>query len=389
MAHHFDLSYSKPISWWCITGGLSDVPRGRTSRGAEVEVDGFVAPRYEALRPFKPEKTDEFPVYPNLVETLVATKEHPDKTIRHAMAVCSTYAYGDVSTVATIMARMGLEQNHCLMIHEYVDAMFITSTSFLVQSSDGRAAILCYRGTPVTSLITWLTNLNIEPTHIDVKSPTGSRECYVHGGFYRNVRSTRYEILNALKRAIAGRSVALKDDDQDGKLNKLEALYITGHSLGGASAALLALLLVTEPAYERDILKRLKAVYTFGAPMLASRELASDCNEHQFLHERVIRYVYDSDVVPQVPPRESGRFAHFGRGYQYKPKGKGDKWVPNDEPKKQLRNLLEIPTSVLSLVTPDITLTRRLHFHSSIRDHLPQYYIQALTPDDVRSEFGD
>jgi hypothetical protein len=351
-----------------------------------VKVDGFTAPSYRELRPFKSETTDEFPVYADLLDTLLSTKAHPDRTIAHTMAVCSAYAYGEVSTVATIMARMGLERNHCLMIHEWVDAMFITSTAFLVQSSDGRAVILCYRGTPATSLITWLTDLNIAPTRIQVKSPSSLRECYVHGGFYRNVRSTRYEILGALKRAIDGRSV-LPDG---GRLeNKLQALYITGHSLGGASAAMLALLLVTEPAYERDILKRLKAVYTFGAPMIASGELAGDCDKDRFLHNQVIRYVYASDIVPQVPPRESGRFAHFGAGYQYKPKGEGGEWAHNDAPGKQLRNLLEIPASLFSVFTPDITLTRRLQFHASLRDHLPEYYIQALTPKDVRSEFGD
>jgi len=348
--------------------------------------DECVAPRYADLRPFKSARTKAFPVYRDLVKTLVAAKAHPDETIAHVMAVCSAYAYSDVETVATMMARMGLEENHCVMIDEYVDAMFITSTSFLIQSKDGRVAILCYRGTPATSLITWLTDANLEPTRIDMPSPSGSREGYVHGGFYRNVRSTRYEILNALERAINGQSVRPGDDK---KLeNKLEALYITGHSLGAASASMLALMLVVDPDY-KPVVDKLKAVYTFGGPMLASREIAEDCNEHPFLHERVIRYVYANDIVPQLPPRESGRFAHFGSGYQYKPKGDGGSWEQNDAPRRQLRNLLEIPIAPLTLFAGDIRLTRRLQFHASLRDHLPQYYITALTPERVRSEFGD
>jgi Lipase (class 3) len=301
------------------------------------------------------------------------------------MAVCSAYAYSEVATVATMMARMGLEQNHCVLIDEYVDAMFITSTSFLVQSKDGRVVILCYRGTPPTSLITWLTDANIDPTHIATPSPTGSGECYVHSGFYRNVRSTRYEILNALKRAIDGHSVR----PGGGKLaNELQALYITGHSLGAASASMLALMLVVEPAYQ-PIVSRLKAVYTFGGPMIASPELARDCDRHDFLRERVIRYVYANDVVPQLPPRASDPFAHFGTGYQYKPKGDSGEWQQNDEPRKQLRNLLSLAAAPLSVLAVDSKLTRRLQFHASLRDHMPQYYIAALTPSGVRSEFGD
>ncbi len=34
-------------------------------------------------------------------------------------------------------------------------------------------------------------------------------------------------------------------------------------------------------------------------------------------------------------------------------------------------------------------LTRNVPFHASVNDHLPQYYITALTPPGVRSEFGD
>jgi Lipase (class 3) len=345
-----------------------------------------VAPSYAELRPFRPELTPTFPVYPDLLDRLLSGETHPDPTIAHAMAVCSAYAYSDVKTVATMMARMGLEQNHCAMVAEYVDAMFITSTAFLVQSRDGRVVIVCYRGTPPTSLVTWLTDANIDPTRIDIQSPGDSSDCFVHGGFYRNVRSTRYEILNALKRAIQGESVR----PGGGKLaNELQALYITGHSLGGASASMLALMLVVEPDYRQHILSKLKAVYTFGGPMIASRGLAGDCDRHDFLRKRVIRYVYANDIAPQLPPAESGPFAHFGTGYQYKLKGDGGSWHQNDAPRKQLRNLLGIAAAPLSLLAGDFKLTRRLQFHASLRDHLPEYYLAALTPPGVRSEFGD
>src|SRR5436309_1705469 len=98
------------------------------------------------------------PVYSDLVERLVTTSGVPDDDIRFVLAVCAAYAYGDVSTVATIMDRLGLTRNRCRMISEYVDALFLTSTAYLIQSHDRRVAILCYRGTPPTDLITWLTD---------------------------------------------------------------------------------------------------------------------------------------------------------------------------------------------------------------------------------------
>ena len=108
------------------------------------------APSYEQLRPLKPLTTDTFPVYKDLAKSLVATETHPDRTIAHVLGTCAGYAYSDAETVAMIMARMGLNDNRCLKVSQFVDPMFISSTSFLVQSQDGRSLILCYRGTAVS-----------------------------------------------------------------------------------------------------------------------------------------------------------------------------------------------------------------------------------------------
>jgi len=350
-----------------------------------MKLDDCIAPSYAELRPLKPTHTDTFPVYDDLVDRLLAADQYPDPDVAYVMAVCSTYAYSDPQTVAMVMARMGLEENHCLMVAEYVDVLFLTSTAYLLQSKDGRVVILCYRGTPPTSVIAWLTDLEIDPARIKLPTPDGSREYDVHAGFYRNVRSTRYVLETALTEAIEGRSVRPGGGTMP---NGMEALYITGHSLGGASAAMLAVMLLTEPEFE-PIAHRLRAVYTYGGPMIGSPEFAKACNEHEFLREKLIRYVYASDIVPQVPPTQSGPFAHFGTEYQYKPTGSGGRWNHNKQPRKQLHNLVEIFTTPLSFLAKQIKLTRDFPFHASVNDHLPQYYIDALKPPGVRSEFGD
>lgn len=347
--------------------------------------EDFTAPSYKELRPLKPEKTETFPVYDDLVGKLAAAEQHPDDTVAHVMSTCSGYAYSDGQTVAMIMARLGLEDNNCRMIAQYVDVMFITSTSFLIQSKDGRVVILCYRGTPPTSLITWLTDIDVNPAKLKIQSPSGHGEYDVHGGFYRNVRSTRYAIVGALERAVEGRSVL---EDGGTMPNALEALYITGHSLGGASASMLAIMLLTEPRYE-GIVERLRAVYTFGQPMIASPQLAEECNDDDFLRERVIRYVYANDIAPQLPPTQSGDFEHFGREYQYGRDGDRDSWHFNEEPRGQLSSVVALLGNPISFLARQVKLTRNLTFHASVYDHLPQYYIAALTPKSVRSEFGD
>jgi Lipase (class 3) len=351
-----------------------------------MEIAHAIAPSYERLRPYKPRTSESFPVYRGLTGKLVVADPHPDPVVAHLTAVCAAYSYSDANTLAMIMARMGLEDNQCLMVAEYVDALLLTSTSFLVQSKDGRVAILCYRGTPPTSLITWLTDFQFQPVKLAIDGPSGAAGVDVHAGFYRNVRSTQYEVIEALQRAIAGESVG----PDGGKLqHKLQALYITGHSLGGASAAMMSALLLTERDAYAPIVERLRATYTFGGPMIGSPEFASACDQDDFLRERVIRYVYANDFAPQGPPSQCGPFAHFGQEYQYKPSGDGGEWRHNRHPRKQLRNVVELATMPLSVVAKAFAGTRRIPFHASAEDHLPQYYISALTPPGVRSEFGD
>src|SRR5262249_48415114 len=144
------------------------------------------------------------------------------------------------------------------------------STAFLVQSQCGRVLILCYRGTQPANFINWLTDVDVNPEKVsfafqDLKAPIE-----LHGGFYRNVRATRFAVVTALQRALKGQSV--RENGKEMK-NSLEALYITGHSLGGAMACLMGVMLSMEPVYQ-GLAEKLKAVYTFGQPMVGNSAFA-------------------------------------------------------------------------------------------------------------------
>jgi hypothetical protein len=99
----------------------------------------------------------------------------------------------------------------------------------------------------------------------------------------------------------------------------------------------------TVAAYVGQLLGR-----TFGQPMITSPQLAEKCNANDFLRENVIRYVYENDIAPQLPPTESGAFKHFGTEYQYKSQGDGGEWNLNKEPRKQLSSVLALVTNPLS-----------------------------------------
>jgi len=82
-----------------------------------------------------------FPVYGNLVPHLRSAHEGDridrDATVAHVLGTCAGYSYSDIDTLATIMSRLGLEDNSCVRVEQKVDAMYIFSTAYLVQSRCG------------------------------------------------------------------------------------------------------------------------------------------------------------------------------------------------------------------------------------------------------------
>ena len=127
-----------------------------------------------------------------------------------------------------------------------------------------------------TNIMNWLTDLTIEPTLIQIPpSPSlaqahEDKPMFVHGGFYRNVRATRYEIGRRLKRAVDGYPIHPpgRSETSAGASKPLKAIYVTGHSLGGAMAVLMAILVHIDPDYA-PLRSVLKGVYTFGQPWSA------------------------------------------------------------------------------------------------------------------------
>src|SRR5258707_1901409 len=135
-----------------------------------MRIEKSIAPPLSTLRPTKPTSSATFPVYHDLEASLAEERQQPDKkppaTVAHTLAVAAGYAYSDANTVSMMLARMGLQDNHCLQEAMSVDAMFIRSTAHLIQSSDGSVVILAYRGTEATNLINWLTDADVHPDKI-------------------------------------------------------------------------------------------------------------------------------------------------------------------------------------------------------------------------------
>ncbi len=319
------------------------------------------------------------PVHEDLVADLLRAHvpnparpvDAPDATVAHVLATCAGYAYADPRTVATMMSRVGLEDGACVGIQQVVDAMFIYSTAYLVQSRCGRVVVLCYRGTESLNLGSWLGDADVGPKTLEA----GGAALQVHSGFYRNVRATRLPVLEELTRALEGYSLLEPAREVE---HPLEALYVTGHSLGGAMALLFALSL-SGSAEGLALAQRLRAVYTFGQPMAVLEPLPDAVSE---VGRRLFRYVLPRDVVPALPPAPYGPFAHIGDEYRYE----GREWRRSETPVAQIQHMREIPRSVMALVS---TASQRASARYSLGVHCPHHYIEALRPSDRVTEFGD
>jgi predicted lipase len=315
-----------------------------------------------------------FPIYRDPAGELLGAHRSSDAaksnaTVAHILSVAAGYAYAEIETMARMMSRIGFADHATVCISETIDAMYINTTAYLTQSRCGRVVILSYRGTPPASLVTWLGDADVG----SVSMPIGGETVAVHSGFYRNFRATRLSIVEELTTALRGRSLV----DPNKKLDHpMQALYVTGHSLGGALAVLFALSLCA-PEF-RAFADRLRAVYTFGQPMTVGEPLPEPA---RMMSAKIFRHVLARDIVPLLPPAGWGAFAHIGREYRYE----SGAWHLQ---KKALQALSarEIPKAMMTALAP-VKRAGAAQYTAAV--HPPHHYISALRPAGLVTEFGD
>jgi hypothetical protein len=312
-----------------------------------------------------------FPVYEDLVERLLRAHASADlerdPTVAHVTAMCSGYAYADIGTMADIVTRLGFDGHACVRIAQSVDAMFVYSTAYLVQSRCGRVVILCYRGTEASNLGNWLGDADVGSDSMLL----GEERLRVHSGFYRNVRATRWDVIRELNLALEGKSLA---DPKTRVDHPMEALYVTGHSLGGAMAVLLSLSLMEN----KPIAEKLRAVYTFGQPLVAGEPLPASV---QHFARKLHRHIMAHDPIPALPARIGGPLVHFGREYRHI----DGRWTRAEAPVIQMKNIHALPPAVLALIGVTVPGRRRY----TLVEHGPHLYLSALRPEGRITEYGD
>ncbi|CAN1759964.1 Probable feruloyl esterase A [Linum perenne] len=154
-----------------------------------------------------------------------------------------------------------------------------------------RRIVVAFRGTEqlkwkdvVTDLMLVPAGLNPERIGDDFKE-----EVQVHTGFLSAYDSVRIRIISIIKAAIG-----YEEDAADPPLKW--HVYITGHSLGGALATLLALELSSSRLAGRGAIS--VTMYNFGSPRVGNKRFAEIYNQKVKDSWRVINH---RDIIPTVP----------------------------------------------------------------------------------------
>ncbi|HEX4552738.1 MAG TPA: lipase family protein [Xanthobacteraceae bacterium] len=219
-----------------------------------------------------------------------------------------------------------------------------------------KAVIIAFAGTDPGVWQTIITDFTLRP-----RGDT-------HAGFQAAADAVRGEVAQAVALSRAG----------------AKPLFITGHSLGAAIAAISALDGDAKPA----------AVYGFGMPRPGDARFHARYTAA--LGDRTFRYVHGLDLVARVPPSilpGTTGFRHVGRMFQCASGGKFDDAAPpsgldSDDP--------PFAPELSDVLTAGLGALAAGHFFSPpgpgafgslfpflpqpIRDHLQDRYWVALTP---------
>lgn len=298
-----------------------------------------------------------------LVDALVKAEPGPDhlysydRRATQVLSIASGWSYAHPQTMVNVMTEHGFP--HVDYVHVDNRAMLIDVNAYFLRSACGRLGILVFRGTEPSSIVDWLTNASVR---VRPFREIGS----IHGGLGLSLACVWPAIAEKVNSALEGKATNGEED-----MSPMQALYVTGHSLGAALAALATAVIFSDP----DCVswrKRFRGLYTFGQPMVGDAIFANQC-ESRF-GVMTFRHVYGNDLVARMPPRSTGPFKHFGEEYT----NVDDRWTRRAKTLSQAyTQALRRPLGAVGWVTQQLPQTRWLRLPFSVDDHGCLNYIHV------------
>ncbi|CAH9137291.1 unnamed protein product [Cuscuta epithymum] len=151
--------------------------------------------------------------------------------------------------------------------------------------------VVAFRGTEQARWKDLRTDLMVVPTGLNPERIGGDfkQEVQVHSGFLSAYDSVRTKLILLIKKAIGYVDNGIKPIPE-------WHVYVTGHSLGGALATLLALELSSSQLAKRGAVS--VTMYNFGSPRVGNKPFAEVYNEKVKDSWRVVNH---RDIIPTVP----------------------------------------------------------------------------------------
>ncbi|XP_022761964.1 uncharacterized protein LOC111307901 isoform X2 [Durio zibethinus] len=159
------------------------------------------------------------------------------------------------------------------------------------RDSARRRLVIAFRGTEQARWKDLWTDLMLVPAGLNPERIGGDfkQEVQVHSGFLSAYDSVRIRIISLIKASIG------YIDEIAEPLHGWQ-VYVTGHSLGGALATLLALELSSSQLAKRGVIS--VTMYNFGSPRVGNRRFAEVYNEKVKDSWRIVNH---RDIIPTVP----------------------------------------------------------------------------------------
>ncbi|KAK8449156.1 hypothetical protein SEVIR_7G170800v4 [Setaria viridis] len=160
------------------------------------------------------------------------------------------------------------------------------------RDSSRRRLVVAFRGTEQSKWKDLRTDLMLLPAGLNPERLGGDfkQEVQVHSGFLGAYDSVRNRIMALIKFAVG------YQDEEDAENIPRWHVYVTGHSLGGALATLLALELSSSQMAKNGVI--FVTMYNFGSPRVGNRRFAEVYNAKVKDSWRIVNH---RDIIPTVP----------------------------------------------------------------------------------------